>query len=329
MLLGLETFSYHLAFAYGKMDIFKFIERTAELGLNGVQINVEGDDLAHLGSDDPGFLREVKAAIDQLGLFVEIDTCGTSPNNLSRILNICNALGSNTMRVFSSIGGEVQKELKQAVIDFKQVVPLCNDYGIKIAYENHEFETAREIMDVVNEVNSDAIGTHIDVGNSMMLWEEPLDAIKTMAPKAVSSHFKDHLVVMLGKQAMIIGVPLGKGNIDLVECYRILDQESPLKRLNIEVCYGYMAPFRISEQDGYGASLGKGCFKIVPPPYDPEVVAPYISQYMENPFELNAFGWSELAKLASSDTQREKLMRLQDQAVEESVRYMKQLNQSL
>ena len=30
MLLGLETFSYHLAFAYGKMNIFDFIERAAE-----------------------------------------------------------------------------------------------------------------------------------------------------------------------------------------------------------------------------------------------------------------------------------------------------------
>ena len=30
MLLGLETFSYHLAFAYGKMDVFCFIKRTAE-----------------------------------------------------------------------------------------------------------------------------------------------------------------------------------------------------------------------------------------------------------------------------------------------------------
>ena len=47
MLLGLETFSYHLAFAYGKMNILNFIERTAEFGLDGVQINVEGDDLVH------------------------------------------------------------------------------------------------------------------------------------------------------------------------------------------------------------------------------------------------------------------------------------------
>ena len=325
MLLGLETFSYHLAFAYGKMDIFGFIEKAASLGLDGVQINVEGDDLAHLTSDDPGFLYEVKSTIDKHNLFVEIDTCGTNPNNLKRVLKICKALDSDTMRVFSSIGGDIQEELKQAVIDFKQIVPLCTDYGLKIAYENHEFETSQEIMTVVNMVNSDYVGTHIDVGNSMMLWEEPIDAVTTMAPKAVSSHFKDHIVVMIGDQPMIIGVPLGKGNIDLVECYRILDQQSPLNRINIEVCYGYMAPFRILERDGYGGKLDDGCFKVFQPPYDPEIVAPYITQYTKSPFDLQAFGWSELAKIANSDSQREELVLLQDKAVVDSVRYVKQL----
>jgi sugar phosphate isomerase/epimerase len=325
MLLGLETFSYHLAFAYGKMDIFKFIERTAELGLDGVQINIEGDGLAHLGSDDPGFLQEVRTAINDLGLFVEIDTCGTDPVNLKRGLNICKRLGSDTMRVFSSIGGDVQEELKQAVVDFKEIAPLCRDSGVKIAYENHEFETSQEIMNVVNVVDSDYVGTHIDVGNSMMLWEDPNKAVTAMAPKAVSSHFKDHIVVKIKDRPMIVGVPLGKGSIDLPECYGILDRHSPLNRINIEVCYGYLAPFRIPEQDGYGGRLGQGCFKIIEPPYDPEVVAPYIAEYMENPIELMAFAWSKLAELATLDSQREALVELQDKAVVSSVVYMKTL----
>ena len=130
MLLGLETFSYHLAFAYGKMDIFDFIERTAELGLDGVQINAEGADLAHLGSDDPGFLREVRAMIENLGLFVEIDTCDTNPQNLTHVLNICQALGADTMRVYSSFGGDLKAELQQAAEDFSHMIGLCADYGV-------------------------------------------------------------------------------------------------------------------------------------------------------------------------------------------------------
>jgi len=326
MLLGLETFSYHLAFAYGKMNTLNFIERTAELGLDGVQINVEGDDLAHLGSDDPGFLREVRATIDNLGLFVELDTCDTNPRNLTRVLNICNTLGADKMRVYSSVGGDVQEEIKKAAEDFLQVVPLCADYGVKIAYENHEFESSQDILGVVRKVNSELVGAHVDVGNSMMIWEDPIDAITAMAPHAVSTHFKDHLVVMLNDQPMIIGVPLGKGSINLVESFRILAEQSPLDRINIEVCYGYMAPFRVPESEGYGAKLDQGSFRIQQPPFDPNVVAPYILLYLDQPFKLESYGWQDLAKIPSSESQREEFVALQERAVVESVEYVKKLN---
>ena len=174
MLLGLETFSYHLAFAYGQMNIFDFIQRTAELGLDGVQINVEGHDLAHLGSDDPGFLREVRATIEGLGLFVELDTCDTNPDNLTRVLNICKALGADKMRVYSSVGGDVQEELARAVEDFRQVIHVCADYGVRIAFENHEFESSHDVLEVVRKVNSEHVGAHIDTGNSMMYGKTSL-----------------------------------------------------------------------------------------------------------------------------------------------------------
>ena len=326
MLLGMETFSYHLAFAYGKMNIFDFIEKTAELGLDGVQINVEGDDLSHLGSDDPGFLQEVRATIDDLGLFVELDTCGTNPRNLTRVLSICNTLGADIMRVYSSVGGDIQEEIKKAADDFIHVVPLCTDYGIKIAYENHEFESSGDILGVIRKVNSEFVGTHVDVGNSMMIWEDPIDAITAMAPQAVSTHFKDHIVIELNDQPMIVGVPLGKGSINLVESFRILADQSPLERINVEVCYGYMAPFRIPEAEGYGAKLGQDCFRIQQPPFDPNVVAPYILQYLDQPFELESYSWQELAKIPTSEAQREELVALQEMAVVESVEYVKKLN---
>ena len=321
MLLGLETFSYHLAFAYGQMNIFDFIQRTAELGLDGVQINVEGHDLAHLGSDDPGFLREVRAIVGSLGLFVELDTCDTNPDNLIRVLNICKALGADTMRVYSSIGGDVQEELERAVEDVRQVIPVCADYGVRIAFENHEFESSHDVLEVVRKVNSEHVGAHIDTGNSMMVWEDPIDAIKAMASHAVSSHFKDHLVIMLNNQPMIAGVPLGKGSIDLAEAYRILAEQSPLDRINIEVCYGYIAPFRLPEAEGYGAKLGQGSFRIHQPPYDPSVVAPDILHYLDSADELDSYAWQDLAKLPSSESERQELVALQDQAVGGSFYY--------
>ena len=150
--------------------------------------------------------------------------------------------------------------------------------------------------------------------------------MQAVAPQAVSTHFKDHIVIKLNDQPMIVGVPLDKGSIDLVESFRILADQSPLDRINIEVCYGYMAPFRIPESEGYGAKLGQGCFRIKQPPFDPNVVAPYILQYLDQPFELESYCWQDLAKIPSSEAQREEIVALQARAVVESVEYVKKLN---
>ena len=326
MKLGLETFSYHLAFSYGKMDVFDFIKRTAEFGLDGVEINIEGADLAHLGSDDPEFLRDVRAMIDELGLYVELDTCDTNPQNLTQALDICRALGADRLRVYSSVGGDVKEELRQAADDFRQLIPLCADYGVRIAYENHEYESSHDVLQVVREVNSEYVGTHVDTGNSMSVWEEPIEAIRNMAPYAMSTHFKDHIVIMAGGQPVIVGVPLGQGSIDCAEAFRILTEQSPLERINIEVCYGYAAPFRLPEAEGHGAKLGQGSFRVEPPPYEPGVVAPYTSRVLDADIELQSWAWQDMAKLARSEEEREELLGLQNQSVIDSVAYVKGLN---
>jgi hypothetical protein len=87
-----------------------------------------------------------------------------------------------------------------------------------------------------------------------------------------------------------------------------------------------MAPFRVSESEGCGAKLGQGSFQIQQPPFDPEVVAPYLLRYSDQPFELESYGWQDLAEIPRSVYEREELVELQEQAVFESVEYVKKLN---
>jgi hypothetical protein len=136
------------------------------------------------------------------------------------------------------------------------------------------------------------------------------------------------MVIMVNNQPMIVGVPVGKGSIDCVEAFRILAEESPLERISIEVCYGYIAPFRVPEDKGYGARLGQGSFRIHRPPYDPTVVAPYLLRSLDKGLALESFAWQELAEVASSEAERQELLALQDQAVVDSVEYVKKLNRA-
>jgi len=325
MLLGLETFSYHLAFAYGAMDVFGFIRRAVELGLDGVQINMEGERWGHLGSNEPGFLKEVRQCIEQHGLYVELDTCGTDPTHLTEAVGICRALGADRLRTYSSLGGDVRRELAKARRDFPKVMALCKEAGVQIAFENHEFESSADILEVIAHVNSPYLGAHIDNGNAMMIWEDPLQATAAMASAAVSTHFKDHQLIRVGKEVMIAGVPLGTGGIDLKSCYRILKEKSALDRLNIEVCYGYLAPFRVSQAQGCGAALGEDCFQVAEPPYAPEIIAPFLLDNIGDQTGLQSFAWQYLAESARKRPDKEHLMEQQDKAVEDSVAYVKQL----
>ncbi|HCL4791646.1 TPA: TIM barrel protein, partial [Salmonella enterica] len=93
----------------------------------------------------------------------------------------------------------------------KSIVPLLKKHRIRLAVENHEDETADEIIDVIEAVNSVWVGAHCDIGNGMMAWEEPVDTVRKLAPFTFSTHFKDHIVTMNGDEPVVCGVPVGEG----------------------------------------------------------------------------------------------------------------------
>jgi len=47
---------------------------------------------------------------------------------------------------------------------------------------------------------------------------------------------------------------------------------------------------------------------------------------LDEGIELQSFAWQELARMARSEAERQELLALQDQAVVDSVAYVKQLN---
>ena len=89
MKIGLETFSYHLAFSAGRMDVFSFIDRAAELAVDGVQLNATRRyDFGHLGGADDEHLARVRERLLAHGMYVELETSGTEPSHVLRMLEI-------------------------------------------------------------------------------------------------------------------------------------------------------------------------------------------------------------------------------------------------
>lgn len=338
--LGIETESLHLLFQNKRMDIFGFIEKAHELGLDGVQINIIKDynldeNWGALGSNDIEHLTKVKELIIKYGMYVEIDMRSLEYNRVEEVLKVASFLGADIVRSYIPIiplknddnlmlGSEGAYDFAKIRYDFdpkcydegiemiKKLIPLLKKYRVKLALENHEYETSEELVRVVKEINSPWVGLHFDFGNSMMAWEEPVQAAKNMAPYTFTTHFKDHIIIEDKDEKyghVVCGVPAGTGNIDLKKCFEIMMEKSSLKRINLETCYPYCAQFKRSPGAGGVEKVGEGAFKVEKAPYDYNVIRPLQYYY---PHEIS----NELL---------EKMIQDQIAGIEVSVNYLKKL----
>ncbi|PRS27167.1 sugar phosphate isomerase/epimerase [Bacillus sp. RJGP41] len=288
MKIGLETESYHLQFITGRMDIFGFIRKTAELGLDGVMINIVPwpglSGWGTLESFEPEYLERVRKEIQKYGFFAEIDTNGSDPEHLKKVIEAAHRIGADVIRTYTCLGEYDSERLKKAPGDIKQIVPLLEKYRIKLAVENHEEELTDEVIQIINEVNSPWVSAHCDVGNGMMAWEDPVEAVRKLAPFAFTTHFKDHIIIHDGEDYRVCGVPVGTGNIDTEECFKILVEKSTLTRINVEMCFPYAINFKRELGAGGVFAVGEGAFKVEQPPYDLSVIKPL--DYYYPPKEL-------------------------------------------
>ncbi len=305
--IGLDTESLHLWFQNKRMDIFGFIETAHEFGLDGVMINLIKDynlnpEWGTLESNDPEHLARVKALLDKYHMYAEFATKSLDYDHLLKVIKAADAIGVDIIRTYIPItlgctedrktGGEGRYDLGKirldfdpkvyddAVVSLKAIVPVLKKYRIKLALENHEYETSEELVRVIRAVDSPWVGLHYDFGNPMMVWEEPVKAAENMSPYTLTTHFKDHIIIPCPEDKygyVVCGVPAGTGNIDLKKCLQVMMDNSSLTRLNVEMCYPYCAQFKRSKGAGGVEELGEGCFKIEKPLYDPAVIQP--SQY--------------------------------------------------
>ncbi|MEE4312752.1 MAG: sugar phosphate isomerase/epimerase [candidate division KSB1 bacterium] len=242
MKLGLDSYSYHLAFGAhpdfehrNPMDLFQFMDRVAGLGLDGFQI-----DPMHMESRDKGYLSELTAHAGENNLFMEYGAMGIDAAYLKRELDVCAALGSRVLRTFIDFNRydqstKVEDEIELAIDQLKRVRGYAEALDISIAIENHGDVSATELVEIIQRVNSPHVGICLDLGNALLTFENPLEAATKMAPYACSTHFKDYAIQMTNYGFKVSGVALGDGNIDLESAMKIIREKSSLDRIILEI----------------------------------------------------------------------------------------------
>ena len=275
MKIGIDSYCYHRYFGEvydfqqdpGKRITFdQFLKRASELGVDVVSLET-----CFFPENEKDFLKKIKALLVEN----ELDSVvawghpdgfegGKKPEaveDLKKHLKTCQELNSQVMRiVVSSLsfrhephGPQIEKVSKI----LKDVMPLFEDYEVKLAVENHFDFTSDELNEIIERVGSPYLGVTFDSGNALRIGEDPIEAAGKLIDKIFATHIKDVAPLYGGNPAdwyFFASVPAGEGIIDFPALIQVFKDNRYQGSLTLEI--DYLDPKYGDEDQAVAESIG-------------------------------------------------------------------------
>ena len=208
MKVGIDSYCYHrfLGEVYPhqnapdkQMTMEDFIKRAKELDVDGVSL-----ESCFFPRFDSGYLSEVKSMLDEFN-FDRVYAWG-HPDGLEGGKNeaaydemvdhieYANAIGAKVMLVvgsslmfrFEDHGPQIEKLSRM----FTNAMKVADNYGIKLADENHIDYNADEMLELIHNVNHPNFGINFDTGNFLRVLDDPIQGMEKLARFTFSTHVK-------------------------------------------------------------------------------------------------------------------------------------------
>ena len=257
MKIGIDSYCYHRFFGevYSqqrepprRMVLEDFIDRAHQLGVDGVSL----ESCFIPRRDDRGYLAEIKARLDGHG-FDRVYAWGhpdgleggRNPAELADLIRSiphARLIGAPVMRIVGSSlmfrFEDHQEQIRRLVLQLREAVRIAEDNGVKLAIENHIDFTAKEILQLIEEVDSPWLGVNFDTGNFARLLDDPLKGMELLAKHTLATHIKD---LRINPQAAVDDwyflstTPVGEGFIDNLRLARLLKRADYQGFLAVEV----------------------------------------------------------------------------------------------
>ena len=262
--LGMHTYTLHFfgfgeSWGFGKdyyfdqvMSLYELMDRAEKWELDGLQITKV--DLLTTAETDPfgeENLKKVAKAARDHGLFLEFNAsfqAGSDSRvncNVKEALQIGHWLDAELVKFSldilrprelygSCFHPRVMTQMAARYEEFREALPLIEEYGMQVAIENNTDTFADEILWIVDKLNHPLIGTCVDTMNPLQVIENPHYAMEKMLPRAFCCHFSDDVIVVDPLGVHDIGAPHGQGSMDCPLMVRQIREKSSMDKIILE-----------------------------------------------------------------------------------------------
>ena len=245
MKVGIDNYCYHRFFGeiYAqqkdpgrRITIEWFVARAKQLGVDGVSL-----ESCFFPGFEPAYLDGLKSQLDAAGLMrvfawghpdgLEGGKSKTAYKEMVEMIPHARRLGADVMRV---VGSSLmfrfenhQEQIERLTGMFREAVRIAADHGVKLAIENHIDFTSDEIVQLLDQVDSDHLGVNFDTANFARLLDDPVKGMRKLAPRVLATHIKD---LKVNAQASVddwfffSSTPVGDGFVDNLALARLLKE---------------------------------------------------------------------------------------------------------
>jgi len=243
--LGVDLFSLR---SQG-WSAFESLDYCAKGGARTVHFS----EIRFLGSLEDEHVRKVGARARELGIDLEIgmrsicpgstafdSKAGTAEEQLSKVLKAAKLSGSKLVRAFLGTSadrpGGIEARIEETAKVLRNSRSLAQDLGLKIAIENHAGDMqSRELKSLIELAGKDFVGACYDTGNPCWVLEDPLQALETLAPYVLTSHFRDSYVWLDDSGIQVNWTRMGEGNVGMENLLKRFVELCPGKAMSLEV----------------------------------------------------------------------------------------------
>jgi len=189
MTIGLSTYAFFWQWhdtATSPLSLTDMIEKTAEWDVKLFQIC----DYPAIDSYDDAALSKLRRHAESCAVTLELGTRGVSPSHLSHYLHIAKVLGARLVRSMVNTADH-QPTPEEAVRMLRQSTPAYEQAGVTLALETYEQVPVRDLVGIVNAVDSPNLGICLDPANVVARLELPRAAVERCAAVTKNIHVKD------------------------------------------------------------------------------------------------------------------------------------------
>ncbi|MFN6977052.1 MAG: sugar phosphate isomerase/epimerase family protein [Gemmobacter sp.] len=269
--LSVHSFSlwHHFAHAPG-FDCIAFADLAHARGFSGLALSLNDAGYRHLGGREGWRMDRLAAHLARRHMSLEVDTSGTDPAHLRRLIEVAARMGATHLRTYTRHAGTPEVMAEATARDLAAVMPEAEAAEVTLVLENHEDFTGPELAAIVACVGHPRLRILYDYGNAQMVLEDPQAALEAVLPWVASVHIKDHVMVRPehAGRLTVAGVPMGQGALPIHAITARL-RDAGLRRFCFENVWAYAAGIRPGRAAQPGVTPGQGAFRWADPPFDP------------------------------------------------------------